>query len=516
MSRTSKVFAGTVTGWVQFFLNLCLQVTIIPLLLKVSGQETLGAYAILIQVLGYLSLVDFGLAATTMRFLSQAYGYNDGGSRFRDVLSIARTCLLMTNIAFAILAFIFSIWLREIVTLSETVIADARVSIYLVVIWALIRSPWVVYAGGLIAIQKMASANIIYMAGNIGRLLFSIGFVLAGMGLVGLILANILAEVVSAILFTCLFKKHYRNLKLTWKLPDQTLFKEILGFAVSIFIINISSLLIFSTDNIVVGYLYGAVATSIYYSTQVPATSGYNLILMIARNASPAINELFARRDLNSLQSVFLRLHRYILLLAIPFSIGLLLLNASFIDLWTGPQQYAGDLMTLGLAGLALIMCISGVSNVFVQAKGNIRFLSMLTFFEGVSNLILSIWLGRKIGISGVLLATFFAHIPTTIYLQWRAQNDLKICLAIFLRRSVLPAGTLSPIAAILIVALTAIIHPVNWIGIIGIVLSFLFTYSLLCYWFALDELDRAKLLKYLRKMVSFIQKHHMLLEKQR
>jgi len=514
MSRTSRVVAGTVTGWVQFFLNLCLQLTIIPLLLKVAGQETLGAYAILIQVLGYIALVDLGLSATTMRFLSQAYGYDDNGERFRNVLSIARTCLLVTNIAFAILAVLFSVWLNDFVNLSEALITDSRISIYLIAIWALIRSPWVVYTGGLIAIQKMASANMIYMLGNIVRLLFSIGFVLAGMGLVGLILANILAEVVSTILFTGFFRKHYGKLKLAWKLPDQKLFKEILGFSLHILIINISSLLIFSTDNMVVGFLYGAVATSIYYSTQVPAQSGYNLILLISRNASPAINELYARNDINSLQNVFIRLHRYTLLLASPFVIGLLLLNKTFIVLWVGPQQYAGDLMTWGLAGLALIMCISGVSNVFVQAKGNIRFLSMLTFFEGVLNLLLSLWLGRKIGISGVLLATLFTHIPTTVYLQWRAQNDLKIGFLLFLRKSVLPAASLSALAAILLIVLTAIIHPVNWIAFIGTALSFLFAYSLLCYRFALEGIERTKLLNYLRQIVAFIQKPHIVSEK--
>lgn len=515
MSRTTKVITGTMTGWVQFFLNFCLQVAVVPVLLKVAGQETLGAYAILIQILGYLALVDLGLSATTMRFLSQAYGYSDNGKRFRDVLSIARTCLLTTNIAFAILAVLFSVWLKDFVNLSDALISDSRISIYMIAFWALIRSPWVIYAGGLMAIQKMASANMTYMVGNIVRLLFSIGLVLAGMGLVGLILANILAEVVSTILFTLLFRKHYGKLKLGWKLPDQKLFKEILGFGFHILVINISSLLIFSTDNMVVGFLYGAVATSIYYSTQIPAMSGYTLILMLSRNASPAINELYGRNDINSLQNVFIRLHRYTLLLAIPFAIGLLLLNKTFIGLWVGPQQYAGHLMTLGLAGLILTMCISCVSNIFVQAKGNIRFLSILTFFEGVLNLLLSLWLGKKIGIPGVILATFFTHIPTTMYLQWRAHHDLKITLLSFCMKSLLPAASLSAIAAILLLALTTIIHPTNWIGLIATALSFLFAYSLLCYWFALEKSDKTKLAYYLQRIVTVIQNSHILSEKQ-
>jgi len=496
---------GTVTGGAQFFLNFCLQIAIVPVLLKMAGQETLGAYAILIQILGYLALVDLGLSATTMRFLSHAYGFNDDGKRFRDVLSIARTCLLITNIAFAILAVLLSVWLKNVVNLSDALLSDSRISIYMIALWALIRSTWVIYAGGLIAIQKMASANLIYMLGNIVRLLFSVGLVLAGMGLVGLILANIISEVFSTILFVKVFKKFYGKLQLSWKLPDQKLFKEIIKFGLYIFIINISSLLIFSTDNMVVGFLYGAVATSIYYSTQVPATSGYNLILMLSRNASPAINELYARNDIVSLRNIFIRLHRYTLLLAIPFAIGLLLLNKTFIDLWAGPQQYAGHLMTLGLAGLTLTMCISGVSNVFVQAKGNIQFLSIFTLFEGILNLILSLWLGKQMGIPGVILATLFTHIPTTIYLQWRAHNDLKISFLIFLWQSLFPAARLSAIAVLLLIALILIINPINWIGLISTALIFLFAYSLFCYWFALEKIDQIKMLSYFKRIVTFI-----------
>lgn len=506
MSRTTKVVLGTVTGWVQFFLNLCLQIAIVPVLLKMAGQETLGAYAILMQTLGYLALVDLGLSATTMRFLSHAYGFNDGGKRFRDVISIARTCLLVTNIAFAILAILLSIWLKDFVNLSVALQSDARLSLYLIALWALVRSPWVVYAGGLLAIQRMASANVIYMSGNIVRLLCSIGLVLAGKGLVGLILANIISEAVSTLLFTYFFGKYYGRLELSWKLPDRKLFKEIVGFGFHVLVINVASLLIFSTDTLVIGFLYGAVAASIYYSTQVPATSGYPLILMLSRNAAPAINELCARNDSVSLQNVFLRLHRYTLLLAMPFAVGLVLLNKTFICLWVGPQQYAGNLMTFGLAGLALIMCVSGVSNVFVQAKGNIRVLSIFTFSEGVLNLLLSLLLGRKIGISGVIIATFIAHIPTTIYLQWRAQSDLKISFLVFFSKSLLPAVGLSGFAAAVLIILTAIIPPVTWSTLVAITFVFLFVYGLVCYRFALEKIDQVKLAYYVKQLAPFLQ----------
>lgn len=499
-SRTSRVISGIATGWIQFFFNLLLQIALIPTIVTVAQPETLGAYAILIQFLGYVALVDLGLAATTMRFLAQAHGYDDNGVRFSEVLSIARTSLLVTNIAFAIIVTLSSFWIQHFVTLSENLLADARYSILMVALWAIIRSPWVVYAGGMIAIQKMALVNVIYMIGTVARLLLSIGFILADMGLIGIMIANILSEVICAALFAGFFRRHYRGLQLRWKIQNRGLLKEILAFSFNVFIINIASLLIYSSGNLIVGFLHGAVAAGIYYATQVPATAGYSLFLMISRNASPAINELFARGEVLSLKRSFLQIHKLTMLLALPFSVCIVLLNRTFVSLWVGTGQYAGDLMTFALAGLIIILCISGVSNVFVQAKGNIKILSLITILEGIINLILALWLGRKIGLGGVVLGIFLAHLPNTLYLQWRAQTDLGIGWLSFLLKSATAPILLTLTTGSVMYALIAIIQPNNWPEFVVTAACFILVYSILCYQYGFNEIERRDVLDYFRR----------------
>ncbi len=66
MSGTSRAIKGAVTSFLQYGLQIVLQIALAPLVLRAAGQETLGAYVSLMQAIGYLALVDFGFTVPGM------------------------------------------------------------------------------------------------------------------------------------------------------------------------------------------------------------------------------------------------------------------------------------------------------------------------------------------------------------------------------------------------------------------------------------------------------------------
>ena len=494
MGRTSKAARGLVTGWIQFFLNLLLQIAIVPLILLYAGQETLGAYAIILQILGYVSLVDFGLSATTLRFLSQAYGKDDDRREFFRVMSLSRVVLLATNLLFAIAVLIASLWFRELFHFPLDTLKEAKTCMYMIACWAVLRSPWVVYAGGLIAAQRLATANLIYMIGNFSRMALSLAFILLGYGLTGLLAANIASEIISTALFVYFFHKEFGARRIDWVIRRDYLLKEVFSFSGHILLINLSSLLIFSTGNIIVGSLFGVVAAAMYYSTQVPATSGYNLILQIGKNATPAINELYGKKEYATLKKSYLDIHKYTNMLVFPFVFGLVMLNRSFIDLWVGQKQYGGDLMTWSLAGLSLVICVNGVCSAYVQAKGDIRALSRLSIAEGLLNLALSVVLGWFIGMGGVLLAMLIARVPTTAYVIYKSQKDLDVSLSEYIKNCILHPLYVTIASGAILFATFYVIPPHVWRNLLGNIAIYLILYAYLCYRFSMNAEEKNRL----------------------
>ena len=57
--RTAKVIKGSISGIAQNALSILFQLLVTPMILFYAGQESLGAYAIIMQIIGYCILLDF-------------------------------------------------------------------------------------------------------------------------------------------------------------------------------------------------------------------------------------------------------------------------------------------------------------------------------------------------------------------------------------------------------------------------------------------------------------------------
>jgi O-antigen/teichoic acid export membrane protein len=466
-NRTERAVKGTLVSFLQFGTQMMLQAFLAPMVLRLAGQETLGSYALLMQVVGYLAMLDLGFSVSLSRYLGHASGTEDGGNRYGAVFVTARTFLLGSNAVIAALTLVLAFQLDALFTLTPLNSAQARLGLCIVALWTLVRAPLSVYGIALNATQDLAAANFIGIVGNAGRLLFSLGLVYAGAGLAGLICANVLAEAASMVLCFRRFRRLFPGHRSGWGIPDQGLFREMVSFSLQALLVNVAWRLVYYTDNIVVGYLYGAAAVSVYYTTQMPTTVGFNIANKIADNAAPALNELHALGDWDKVREVFLRLHRITFLVALLLVAGILLLNESLVTLWVGPAQYAGYSMTAALAAFAFLITLTHVNGSFLFASGNIRAFGRIAVAEGVANLVLSLVMGKFFGLAGVMWATVLANFPATAVLLFIALRRLQIGWPEYLRAALCPS--LFPFAAgCLVCSLVARFSPVRgWLGLI-------------------------------------------------
>ncbi len=490
-SRTDRAARGTLTSFLQYGVQILLQIAIAPLVLKMAGKETLGAYAILMQLLWYLNMVDLGLSASLCRFLAQAHGRDDGGRRFGNILTTGRTFLFGSNIVFAVLVLILSSRLGLFFSLTGQMAAEVRLGLFLLAGWAVVRTPWTIFVSGLVAVEDLATANFIGIIGNTSRIILSVGLVMTGAGLVGLVSANILAEAVITVLSRFRFRRLHPALNPEWGIPDRSLLREMLTFGFQLMLMNIGWRLVYCTDNVVVGYLYGAAAASIYYTTQMPATMAFMLVNRLAENAAPGINNLYAKTGPSSLIGVFLKLHRYNMFLALPFVGGVLLLNRQLVELWVGAGQYAGDMMTFALAAYIFMNTVTFVGYQFIQATGRIKMLSLICLSEGIVNLALSLWLGRRMGLPGVMVATVIANIGVLAYVQYRSMADYGVRPAQYLSNAAIPAFVPALLSFALAWLVSKALSCSGWLsfGITGSVL--VGAHALLVYFISLDAAER-------------------------
>lgn len=477
MSRTNKAIKGVFTNILQSGLQVVLQITLAPLVLKMAGQETLGAYSIIIQILGYRILLDFGFSMAVRRYLAQAFGINDEGDSLKKVFVNGRIFALVINIVTGILIFLLSFFVRDFICLSDPVYKQLCLALYVLSIWTIIRTPISFYDVALTATQNMSAVNIIGIIGNAIRLLLSIFLVAIKMGILGLMLANILAEVVNSLLNYIYFKKLYPRYYMGWKIRDMGVFKEMFQFGLQYWGVNLAYLLFYGTDNIIVGHLLGAVVASIYYTTKVPSFYLFQFIFVLSDNSSPAVNELFAQKNIETVKNAYLKLLRYSILLTIPLAIGIIGFNKYVISLWVGPKQYAGDFMSVFLAMYAIFEVINHLNAMIAVASGNIKLWSLVSIVGGIICAGLSFGLGKLMGIPGVMLGMVLSEIPGFIYLLSRSMGSLKITTGNLWQEVINSSIFVISIPLIILVIIIKLQNPVSLWYVLPIVALFVISW---------------------------------------
>lgn len=493
-SRTTKALKGTIASFLQYGLQIVLQGVLAPLILKKAGQEVLGSYSILMQIIGYGILLDFGFSVALSRFLAQTAGFSDHGKKFTEIFTIGRVFLLVTNTVFALFIFGVALHIGSFVVASDAIISQAKIALCFLAVWTIARTPLALYNHGLVATQNMAAANIIAIVGNISRLLLSLALVYFGLGLVGLIVANIVSEGLTFSMQFKHFMAKFSGYSFGWKITDTRLFREILTFGTKYWGVNLAVVLFLGSDSLVVGNLHGASAASVFYTTKIPAFLAIQFIYKLSDNAGPAANELCAQGSFEALRAAYLKLLRYSLLLVFPLSIGIIGFNKEAITAWVGASQYAGSIMSLALAVFAITQVVNHINAMITLAVGNMKRWSTVSIATSLTSLVLSYLLGKLYGLQWVMVGIALMDFPNTVFLFRRSLMGLQLQVVRLLNEAVIPPLMVCLPLCLLVFYLKAYSQMASLGSVIFFVVTFIILWAGSVLAFGLSSAERCSL----------------------
>lgn len=426
MSRTRKALGGAASGMFGYVLQVSSQVLVIPLVLAIAGQEAMGAYAALTQLISYLGLIDIGFGSAAYWYLASASGRDDNGEHFRFLLAKIRSVLFIVNTGFAILVLIASTQLHLLLSLSGTTALRARYGLYLLAIWALAKAPLSTYALALRSSQYLAEANVIAIVGNVVRLGAILPLLNSGLGVLGLIVANLLGDIITTAAQGVLFMRRCPTLRPRFH-GGPPILREMFAFGAFALVANSGHLLALGTDNLVVSKLFGPASAAVYYATYAPAQVVWQTLFRIPASAGPGLAELSGAKNHKALADVYLKLMRYGILVSVPAALCLLGLHQPVISIWVGAQQYAGQLMTVSLALFIVLALPNAVCGTILTSMGVVRRVAAFVFAEGIVNLILSLSFASLYGFQGVAMGTAAAAVLFCPIYLWSANVELRV-----------------------------------------------------------------------------------------
>jgi len=458
-SHVGRVARNTLANTTQFGVAFVIQLVLIPLIIGTLGQAEYGLWALAFSVLGFLTLLDFGLAPGVVKAVAQATASGDVLRRNRMLSTITFVYLGLALLAALVvggLALGYGSWLD--------VPDGARgraVAVFLILgtrTWAIVL-PFGLFRGVLFGAQRVVLISAIQI---VCSLLLAAGTWLvldAGYGLVGMAWVNLGLLAVEHAAYVAVAFRVVPHLRVSPRLFDRTLLREASEFGVFQLVVSLSALVLLRTGNILVQIFLSLSAVALYSVPLKIAEYAVLLLKPLVNNLTPVAAQLGEAGDTRGLRALVIYGARIALLPAALLAGGAWAFGREALVLWVGDSfAEAAPVLIVLLTAIALSMPQIVVSGVFTMT-GRHRFTALAAVASVTVNLAASVALVYVFGLTGVALGTLAAAVLVdAILVLVAAARLIGVGYVELLRRIYLPA-----LASALVLVAVSLLVKATW-----------------------------------------------------
>ena len=186
----------------------------------------------------------------------------------------------------------------------------------------------------------------------------------------------------------------------------------------SVFLYKVSSVLLNATDNTLISVLLGTTMVGFYSNYTLIINKFTNIVNTIFYSLTASLGNLIVKENEEKRYHIFLAMQSVSMVLSTVCVSGISFLISDFIRLWLGRKYVLNDLV------LSAIVCNLYFSIsllpiwVFREATGLYRKTKYVMLATAVINLVLSVILGKIIGLAGIIFATAIARLTTYFWYE--------------------------------------------------------------------------------------------------
>jgi len=463
LSTLSNYGAKVLTLGVWFFLT--------PFLLRQLGPSAYGLWVLVGSVVGYGSLLDFGIAPAVTKYVAE---YHARG-QIEAARSLVATALCLYT-GLGVLAVGLSLILALVFARLFMIPPEQQATAaWLVILSGLglgVALPCATTSAVLSGLQRFDLNNLIGMAGMALFTAATVTVLLLGGGLVGMMAVNIPITLLMQIPAIWLIHRTAPELGFGWRGASRSLARTVISFSSALFVVNIAGQLQTKTDEIVIGASLPVASVTPYALARRLSEMPQLLTDQFLKVLMPLASQLHAVEENGRLRALYLTSTRLTLALDVPLVCGLIILSGPFLSVWVGPQYASAAYLVTILALASLADTSMWPASSILQGMARHRPLAVFAIISALANLALSIWLVHPLGVAGVALGTLIpTSIECIIVITPYAMRQNGVSARVFLSEVLWPSlAPAAPMVGVLL-ALRELLRPNSYwaIGAIGL-----------------------------------------------
>jgi O-antigen/teichoic acid export membrane protein len=441
LSAGRRLAANALANWSGTAVASFASLLLAPFLLQHLGTERFGLYQVGRQLVAYFLLLNLGIFGSVIRFTSEAMAARDA-SRINAVSNSA----LVLYCGSALVGLLIGLGAGYVAPgffhTAPGYVAETRGLIWALGVWwalGMLASP---ARGILIGQQRFGWLNLVTAVGAV--LAVALIFGLLEFGYVSLLAVGIAfasAAVLELVANLVLARRLQPTLRWSLRLADRQTLRQLYSFGAWNLLFTVAGLLLWWTDNIVIGRLLGPAAVPLYALPFMLITLGRVVVVGLSSPLTP-LAAAQARERPDELATTLVRSTRTALILTLA-STGLLMVVAEdLFRLWIGPDYASSWLVYACLMGSFWAVYAQMPAHNILLGAGDIRRPAAAVLAGTALALAVKIvalgWLGQ--GVLAVALVNLVCVLPVmALCVPYYACQLARLSLARLYREAYLP-----------------------------------------------------------------------------
>ncbi|MFI1743935.1 lipopolysaccharide biosynthesis protein [Thalassobellus sediminis] len=405
----NQLKGGAALSYVSIFLTNIVGLLLTPFIIRSLGSAEYGLYTMIGALIGYITILDFGLNKTVIRFVAKFHATKDkiGEENFlaHSFIMYAFISLLVTIVG---LTFYYNLEGLYGETLTSDQLEKAKLMILILVFNLAISAPGGAFAGICFGHELFILPKTINIFKYVFRSVLVLAILIYGGDSVSLVIMDTVLNIIMIFVNAYIVFK-ILNVRIKMHKYDKKMFVNILSFSIWLFVFSLIHLFRWQFGQLIIG---------LYYSTTVVAIYAVGSTLGNYYGAfSSAISSVFLPRAMQvtvsniqkqELTSLFIKISR-IILFVLLFILGcFIIVGKDFIYFWVGEEYnmayYYAIVIMFGLTPTLS----QGFANNILEAKNLLVFRGKLLLSLTILGVVIGFFVVQKFGVLEMIIVTVF------------------------------------------------------------------------------------------------------------
>tara|TARA_B110000971_G_C20028336_1_gene510047 strand:- start:1729 stop:3240 length:1512 start_codon:yes stop_codon:yes gene_type:complete len=389
--KLNQIRAGVSLSFISMGIKNLIGLMYIPIMLRIMGQSEFGMYSLIMSIISYITVLDFGFGNAIIRYTSKLLAQGNVKKMYEMFGMFIILYSLIGLISFFTGMFIYynlDYFFGETFNFIEL----NKISIMLIIasLNVAISFPFSIFSSVIVANEKFVFYKAVSIVVAILNPILMLCVLFLGHRAIGMLLVTTFFNIFAFVIYTW-YSFKILKIRISFKNIDLLYLKKISTYSFWVFINSIIEKIYWNSGQFIIAINYGP-ASIAPYAIAVQLQSLYvNFTQAFSGVFLPKITTMITNNvDSSQISDLFIRLGRvqYIIVSLVLF--GFFLFGEQFILLWAGSENIDSYLMTLLFFIASTIPMLQNIGILTLQSLNRMKFYSILNLLIGIISLIIA------------------------------------------------------------------------------------------------------------------------------